>query len=196
MPEGLGAACPPLRRPPRLQGWEASGTEASDEFDWTYTTPYGGTAQQQGGGAAAPAAWQPSEQRIDRGMLMARDPILFYDEVELYASDLDDNGAAQLSLKVRVMPKCWYVLLRYWLRVDGVLVRLRETRLFCKLGGGGPPTVLRERTLREETFDQLRARGAPAAVAQYADGEATSQVLLAAGGPTTVLYDQLCGGAS
>lgn len=30
------------------------------------------------------------------------------------------------------MPRCWYVLLRFWLRVDHVLVRLREARLFCQ----------------------------------------------------------------
>ena len=32
------------------------------------------------------------------------------------------------------MPRCWFVLLRFWLRVDGVLVRLRETRLCCDFG--------------------------------------------------------------
>jgi hypothetical protein len=30
------------------------------------------------------------------------------------------------------MPKCWFLLLRLWLRVDGCMVRLRETRLFCR----------------------------------------------------------------
>ena len=33
-------------------------------------------------------------------MLMARDPILFYDEIPLYESELDDNGASQLLVKV------------------------------------------------------------------------------------------------
>ena len=32
-------------------------------------------------------------------------------------------------MQVRVMPGCWFVLLRFWLRVDRVLVRLYETRL-------------------------------------------------------------------
>ena len=30
------------------------------------------------------------------------------------------------------MPKAWLLLLRFWLRVDGSMVRLRETRLFCR----------------------------------------------------------------
>jgi len=48
-----------------------------------------------------------------------------------------------LSLKVRVMPRCWYVLMRFWLRVDNVLIRLRETRFFCKMtpGAGAEPVL-------------------------------------------------------
>jgi hypothetical protein len=43
--------------------------------------------------------FNPKPQLLTRNP-QARDPILFYDEVELYGSDLDDNGAAQLALKV------------------------------------------------------------------------------------------------
>jgi type 2A phosphatase activator TIP41 len=35
---------------------------------------------------------QSFSQQIDRSLLMERDPILFFDEVILYESDLDDNG--------------------------------------------------------------------------------------------------------
>lgn len=45
--------------------------------------------------------------------------------------------------QVRVMPRCWYALLRFWLRVDGVLVRLRTTRVFCAFKDA-PDVVLRE----------------------------------------------------
>ena len=46
--------------------------------------------------------WQRSEQQIDRSALMTRDPILFYDDVPLHVSELDDNGISQLTVKVRV----------------------------------------------------------------------------------------------
>ena len=35
--------------------------------------------------------------------------------------------------QVRVMPNCWYLLVRFFLRVDRMFVRLREARLFCDL---------------------------------------------------------------
>ena len=44
------------------------------------------------------------------------------------------------------MPRCWFVLLRFWLRVDGVLMRLRETRLCCPFAppaGADPGAPLR-----------------------------------------------------
>ncbi len=51
--------------------------------------------------AEAGARWQRSEQQIDRSALMTRDPILFYDDVTLHVSELDDNGVSQLTVKAR-----------------------------------------------------------------------------------------------
>ena len=62
--------------------------------------------------------------------------------------------------QVRVMPRCWLVLLRFWLRVDKVLVRLRETRYFCDTAAA-PATLLREVKHSDGTFAELRAAGAP-----------------------------------
>ena len=58
------------------------------------------------------------------------------------------------------MPKCWFVLLRFWLRVDDTLVRLREARLFCATER--PDEVLREVKHSEGAFEELAAAGAPA----------------------------------
>lgn len=44
--------------------------------------------------------WQRSGAGLGMALLMARDPILFYAEVPLYESELDDNGSSQLSVKV------------------------------------------------------------------------------------------------
>lgn len=46
-------------------------------------------------------------------------------------------------VQIRVMPRCWYALLRFWLRVDGVLIRLRTTRVFCAFKDA-PDAVLRK----------------------------------------------------
>lgn len=77
----------------------------------TYTTSYTGSLQlperptdataQSGAVAAAAPEWQQSVDGADMALLTARDPILFFAEVPLYESELDDNGTSQLSVKVR-----------------------------------------------------------------------------------------------
>ncbi|KAI9080672.1 hypothetical protein K1719_037338 [Acacia pycnantha] len=69
--------------------------------------------------------------------------------------ELADNGVSLLTVKVRVMPSSWFLLLRFWLRVDGVLIRLRDTRLHCIFGGAENPVILRETCWRESTFEAL-----------------------------------------
>ncbi|KXZ43509.1 hypothetical protein GPECTOR_88g452 [Gonium pectorale] len=152
-------------------------------------TAAGAVAGSAAASAASPAEqlssssdspWQPTADQIDRGLLMERDPILFYDEVPLYESDLDDNGVSAVTVKLRVMPRCWLVLLRFWLRVDGCCVRLRETRLFCRHDRPDKRLeVLQEVKHCEGSFADLRARGAPDEGPAYADGDAASQVFQA-----------------
>ena len=70
-----------------------------------------------------------------------------------------NNG---LGWQVRVMPECWFVLLRFWLRVDSVLVRLYETRYMADFRASSEqPQLTREVRCCEGTFDALHAAGAP-----------------------------------
>ena len=109
------------------------------EYDWTFTTDYCGTVlsdkQQQEESSSPVSCWEATSNQMDRTLLTNRDPILFFEDLILYESELEDNGLSSLSVKIRVMPRCWFVLLRFFLRVDGVMVRLRETRLFCHFDG-------------------------------------------------------------
>ena len=154
------------------------------EWDWTYTTPYTGTLISPPTYDEPPStsfpSWVETKEQIDRGLLMERDPIIFYDHVDLYESDLDDNGICQLTAKIRVMPKVWLVLMRLFVRVDGLMVRMRETRLFCR--HDLPETsnvVIREVKHAEGTFEELRKAGAPNDGPAYSDADATSSVLQA-----------------
>ncbi len=50
------------------------------------------------------------------------------------------------------MPASFFLLARFMLRVDGVLLRLEDTRLW---GQAGVPFLLRETSSREASFDDL-----------------------------------------
>ena len=59
------------------------------------------------------------------------------------------------------MPSCWYVLQRFFLRVDKQLVRVRDVRILCKFGDPGP-LLIRELLHAEGSFEELSKAGAPA----------------------------------
>ena len=71
----------------------------------------------------------------------------------LYEDELADNGIAMLSCKVRVMPARLLLLSRFFMRLDGVLFRIRDTRVFIEFATG---EVIREYTAREENFETVR----------------------------------------
>ena len=105
--------------------------------------------------AAPGSPWRAHEgSGLDMALLRRRDvPILHFVDLPLYEDDLGDNGDSMVRLRLRVMPTCFLVLLRHALRVDGVLIRHHDTRLFHKFG---TPHVLRTRRLAEAPLEPVR----------------------------------------
>jgi hypothetical protein len=97
-------------------------------------------------------------------------PILLYDDIHLFEDDLHDNGESSLNIKIRVMPKCWYVLQRLFVRVDYVCVKCREVRYFSLLDGDLPAAaggnckvnaIYRDVTWREASWTELNKMNLP-----------------------------------
>ncbi|KLJ06583.1 hypothetical protein EMPG_17924 [Blastomyces silverae] len=123
--------------------------EVVKPFDWSYSTDYKGTLSP----GAKP--FEPSSSPIPIELLKRPDPILFFDEVMLYEDELADNGIAMLSCKIRVMPSRLLLLSRFFMRLDNVLVRLRDTRIYVDFE---TREVIREYQAKEEKYDQVRQR--------------------------------------
>ena len=83
------------------------------------------------------------------------DPILFFDEVMLYEDELADNGIAMMSCKIRVMPARLLLLCRFFMRLDNVIIRIRDTRVYVEFSTA---KVMREYVAREEKYDTVRDR--------------------------------------
>ncbi|KAF7277730.1 hypothetical protein GWI33_009277 [Rhynchophorus ferrugineus] len=101
------------------QEWQESRSSEHLEqkikpFDWTFSTDYRGTLSQD-------AVVQSTEDKIDIEMLKRKDKILFYHEMMLYEDELHDNGISSCTIKIRVMPSSFFILHRFFLRVDGVM---------------------------------------------------------------------------
>lgn len=124
--------------------------EVVKPFDWSYSTDYKGTTHL---GTAESPDWTPSDNLktpIRTDLLSRPDPILFYDEVVLYEDELADNGIAVMSCKIRVMADRLLLLTRFFLRLDGVILRLRDTRIYIELDAN---VIIRQYTAKEESYD-------------------------------------------
>ncbi|KAE8151499.1 TIP41-like family-domain-containing protein [Aspergillus avenaceus] len=121
--------------------------EVVKPFDWSYTTNYMGTVHSNG------PAFEPTAESIPLELLKQPDPILFFDEVILYEDELADNGIAMLSCKIRVMPGRLLLLSRFFMRLDNVLFRLRDTRVYVDFDTS---EVIREYQCKEMDYERVR----------------------------------------
>ena len=150
-------------------GVSTADITAAKDYDWTYSSTWPGalgcTAPQpllptQSTPTVAaglrPLATPPAEvggkKWFEPGTDPARDripverlgpssgePILFYDDIVLYEDELADNGSSIVNVKVRVMPSGFLVLQRFFLRVDDVVFRVFDTRLYCEFAPAPVP---------------------------------------------------------
>jgi type 2A phosphatase activator TIP41 len=72
----------------------------------------------------------------------------------LYESELDDNGISIVSCKLRVMPDRMLLLCRLFMRLDNVLVRIRDTRIYVDFD---LRQVIRDYTEKEGSFDKIKS---------------------------------------
>lgn len=124
-------------------------TEVIKPFDWTFTTDYRGTLT---GEKDLIMKVEPTNERIDLERLKVKEKIFFYEDIILYEDELADNGIAKLNVKMRVMQGGFFLLLRFFLRVDGVLVRINDTRIYHKAGSSH---MLREYSSKERKIGEI-----------------------------------------
>lgn len=129
--------------------WKASSSHIPIEVlqyahDWTYTTLYWGEILVDGDciiddglGNTCNDDFLPLSLLTDCTI-----PLVTFKEIDFWEDELDDNGFSRMNVKLRVMSTFWYVLMKFELRVDGVLKsRSIETRIFHEFGSD---TILRE----------------------------------------------------
>ncbi|GAA5979251.1 hypothetical protein JCM5350_006942 [Sporobolomyces pararoseus] len=139
-------------------------------FDWTYTTLHPGTTlppttlpvSEPPSASSTPLEWKrapPTHPGIPLALLARTDiPILFFDEVPLFEDELGDNGIADVTIRVRVNSTSFYVLARYALRIDHVLFRHFDVRVYHEFGSS---EIVRELKGRQSSYEQVKTRLSP-----------------------------------
>ena len=135
--------------------------------DWTYTSPYKGSMYYLSkypvknfaitiSPVKSQIITQPTNDQIPLHKLGQENPILNFDEIHLFEDDLDDLGFAQSFVRFRIMADSFYMLLRNYIRVDGMIIRINDTRLYHALGTN---ELLREFQYKEATYEILEKEG-------------------------------------
>ncbi|KAG5648775.1 hypothetical protein DXG03_000124 [Asterophora parasitica] len=137
-------------------------TVPTKPYDWTYTTIYTGHEHSGEAGEDPVAAWTLADSdnpahAIPMAELTRPDPILFYAEIPLFEDELHDNGSSNLLIRIRVMPTCFFILARFTLRVDNVLFRVHDTRIYHSFASQ-PPSIIREVSGWEAPYDRQLPR--------------------------------------
>ena len=91
-----------------------------------------------------------TKQGIPYEKLGPENPIRHFGSLYLFETDLEDCGYTMAQVRFRVMPNAWFVLVRYYLRVDNVVVRLLDTRLYHEFATN---YILREFKHQEATYE-------------------------------------------
>ncbi|KAK4684967.1 type 2A phosphatase activator TIP41, partial [Tremellales sp. Uapishka_1] len=105
------------------------------------------------------------------------DRILFYEDVPLFEDELHDNGESILNVRIRVMPHSFFILSRLFVRVDNVLFRIYDVRIYHAFGTA---EVIREITGMEgEYADVKQILEKPSDLSPLTDANFVSQALAA-----------------
>ncbi|KAI8992235.1 TIP41-like family-domain-containing protein [Pilobolus umbonatus] len=159
----------------------ANHTDVKDvvkPYDWTYSTAYRGTSNVE--------FEQTEEAEIDFNRLRQPEPILFYDENILYEDELADNGTAVLTVRLRVMPTCFLILQRFFLRVDDVLFRVNDTRIYHEFG---KDYMIRQYTSKEEHYQTIKKILGNGDISLFNDQNWVSSALPEK--PTTIIKERI-----
>lgn len=88
---------------------DTGGLEETKPFDWTFTTDYQGTFNEQ-------IRDEATDMKLDIFKLMRKEEILFYTDLTLFEDELHDHGIAACSTKI--VSSCVYNGIWYGDSVD------------------------------------------------------------------------------
>ena len=99
---------------------------------------------------------EQSKEELPLTKLGQDNPIKHYGEVVLFEDEFGDKGFSMSNVRFRIMNDCFFVLLRSYIRVDHVLVRILDTRIYHEFGSN---MIIRDFQHKENTYTQLKSKG-------------------------------------
>lgn len=140
-------------------------------LDWTFSSPFKGTVSKLSPdlfdvelpqslfaeiGQSSPKLTHTNAEDIPLDRLGVNNPILYYGQTTLYEDELGDKGFSKANVRFRVMKDSFFVLLRSYVRIDHVCVRIYDTRIYHEFGTN---KLIRDFSHLEATYASLELEG-------------------------------------
>ena len=168
---------PPQVKVQYSKTWDNIKIEGRDDIkkvdptsDWTYSSPYMGTISSISKSEIKDFYPEIKEDKnfeikfgenakdaiIPFDRLRPENKIIQYYQIEFFEDELSDNGISDGKIRFRIMDDCFYGLMRSYIRVDNVMIRNIDTRIYYGFGDDG---IIRNLSVKEISYDKLKGMG-------------------------------------
>jgi len=137
--------------------------DIKNEMDWSFSSPYMGHITSINNCMMNKYYLQAKETKkfkIEKSNMIFPEikveNVLNYNQVQFFEDELGDIGLSEGKIGFGVMNQCFLGLMRCYLRVDNMLVRNIDTKIYHKFG---EKYIIRNFTVREKTYDELKNNG-------------------------------------
>ena len=137
--------------------------DTKNEMDWSFSSPYMGHITSINNcimNKYYPKINETKKFRTEKSNIIFPEikveNVLNYNQVQFFEDELDDIGLSEGKIGFGVMDQCFLGLMRCYLRVDNMLVRNIDTKIYHKFG---EKYIIRNFSVKEKTYDELKNNG-------------------------------------
>ena len=137
--------------------------DTKNEMDWSFSSPYMGHITSINNcimNKYYPIINETKKFRTEKSNMIFPEikveNVLNYNQVQFFEDELGDIGLSEGKIGFGVMDQCFLGLMRCYLRVDNMLVRNIDTKIYHKFG---EKYIIRNFTVKEKTYDELKNNG-------------------------------------
>ena len=137
--------------------------DTKNEMDWSFSSPYMGHITSINNcimNKYYPKINETKKFRTEKSNItfpeIKVENVLNYNQVQFFEDELGDIGLSEGKIGFGVMDQCFLGLMRCYLRVDNILVRNIDTKIYHKFG---EKYIIRNFSVKEKTYDELKNNG-------------------------------------
>ena len=137
--------------------------DTKNEMDWSFSSPYMGHITSINNcimNKYYPKINETKKFRTEKSNItfpeIKVENVLNYNQVQFFEDELGDIGLSEGKIGFGVMDQCFLGLMRCYLRVDNMLVRNIDTKIYHKFG---EKYIVRNFSVKEKTYDELKNNG-------------------------------------